>query len=257
MRLTGVAVLGALAASISAPAPANSETYEGYLTRLKEICAVECLKPRDLRRKARKQSKSNPSDLAVMMDVEYIRRVGDKYQLFNRDLERSNLETLAILGSAGIDVSGRSGAGGLPRSRGGQLTPDTVVIELDEQALSDLLNAVTAEPESVVKAKDGSSPEDADIVVEGEAEAKTAPNKIKPTMSALSGLLINRRIVVRGAPRLTPVWKGGRLDYRNKQVTLEVANVDDLVLLPRFDKEGEPVREDLDWLDKQSKKGAG
>jgi len=250
MRLAGLAVFGALSTAWALPTSAAAESYEGYLTRLKEICAVECLKPRDLRRKARKQSKSNPSDLAVMMDVEYIRRVGNKYQLFNRDLERSNLETLAILGAAGIDVSGRSGAGGLPRSRGGQLTPDTVVIELDEQALSDLLNAVTVEPEGTAAARVASSTKDADIVVEGEAE-KTAPKKIKPTMSALSGLLINRRIVVRGAPRLTPVWKGGRLDYRNKQVTLEVANIDDLVLLPRFDKAGEPVREDLDWLDKQ------
>ena len=253
MRLTGLVLLGALATAMAPPAPAKAETYEAYLTRLKEICAVECLKPRDLRRKARKQSKKNPSDLAVMMDVEYIRRVGDKYHLLSRDLERSNLETLAILGSAGIDVSGRTGAGGLPRSRGGQLTPDVIVIELDEQALSDLLNAVAPVPEAAAKTN-ASSSEDADIVVEGEAEKKAAPKKIKPTMSALSGLLINRRIVVRGAPRLTPVWKGGRLDYRNKQVTLEVANIDDLVLLPRFDKSGEPVREDLDWLDKQTAK---
>jgi len=250
MRLKSIGIVCALATVWTAPVPAAAETYDGYLTRLKEICAVECLKPKDLRRKARKRSKKDTSDLAVMMDVEYIRRAGDKYQLFNRDLERSNLETLAILGSAGIDVSGRTGAGGLPRSRGGQLTPDTLVIELDEQALSDLLNAVVVE-EPGKQGDARSTPAAADIVVEGETEPKAKTKKIKPTMASLSGLLINRRIVVRGAPRLTPVWKGGRLDYRNKQVTLEVANIDDLVLLPRFDKDGEPVREDMDWLEKQ------
>jgi hypothetical protein len=78
---------------------------------------------------------------------------------------------------------------------------------------------------------------DEDIVVEGDAPAK----KVKPTLSSLSGLLLNRRVVVRGSPRLTAVWKGGRLDYRNKQVTLEVDNVEDLVLLPRFDEDGEAI----------------
>ncbi|MEM1196891.1 MAG: hypothetical protein AAGH57_12365, partial [Pseudomonadota bacterium] len=53
-----------------------------------------------------------------------------------------------------------------------------------------------------------------------------------------------------GSPRLTPVWVGGRKDYRNKQVTLEVANADDLALLPRFDDEGEPIKDALPWAPK-------
>lgn len=240
MRIFTFGLAATLMASGFVASPASAEPYQLYLERLKEICEVECLKPKDLRRKARRQSKKDPSDLAVMMDVAYIRRAGEKYQLLNVDLERSNLETLAILGSAGIDTSGRSGAGGLPRSRSGQLTPDTVVIEVDEQALSDLLNAVVVDP-STGKRAEG---EEADIIVERETE----PKKVKPTLSSLSGLLLNRRVVVRGSPRLTAVWKGGRLDYRNKQVTLEVANVEDFVLLPRFDEKGEPLSEDVEAL---------
>ncbi len=240
MRVLCSGLTVALLAMAFASPPVSAEPYETYLERLKEICEVECLKPKDLRRKARRRSKRDTSDLAVMMDVAYIRRAGEKYHLLSRDLERSNLETLAILGSAGIDVSGRTGAGGLPRSRSGQLTPDTVVIEVDEQALSDLLNAVVVEPTSDQSGQVGGD----DIIVEGEAE----PKKIKPTLSSLSGLLLNRRVVVRGSPRLRAVWKGGRLDYRNKQVTLEVANVEDFVLLPRFDKEGKPLSEDVDAL---------
>lgn len=240
MRFFTLGMAGWLMAAGLVASPASAEPYQVYLERLKDICEVECLKPKDLRRKARRQSKKDPSDLAVMMDVAYIRRAGEKYQLLNVDLERSNLETLAILGSAGIDTSGRSGAGGLPRSRSGQLTPDTVVIEVDEQALSDLLNAVAVD----TSANSRGQLEGKDIIVEGEGK----PKKIKPTLSSLSGLLLNRRVVVRGAPRLTAVWKGGRLDYRNKQVTLEVANVEDFVLLPRFDESGEPLREDIDAL---------
>lgn len=243
MRIFSYGLAIPLTASVMAASPASAEPYQTYLERLRDICSVECLKPKDLRRKARRQSKKDASDLAVMMDVAYIRRAGEKYQLLNVDLERSNLETLAILGSAGIDTSGRSGAGGLPRSRAGQLTPDTVVIEVDEQALSDLLNAVVVEPIPTEGGR-AKTAEGEDIIVEGD----TPPKKIKPTLSSLSGLLLNRRVVVRGAPRLTPVWKGGRLDYRNRQVTLEVANVEDFVLLPRFDEDGKPISEDVDAL---------
>ncbi|MEM6493364.1 MAG: hypothetical protein AAF650_03195 [Pseudomonadota bacterium] len=242
-RFNALAVAVVALAVTASPSLANTqaETYEAYLARLSEICAVECLKPKQLRRKARRRSENKGADLAVMMDVAYIRRVGTKAQLLSVDLERSVLEDLAILGSAGIDVSGRTGAGGLPRSRDGNLTPDTVVIELDKQALSDLLN--TPLPAQVNAKRGDGKP---DIIVEGEAE----PAPVKPTLAALSGLLLNRRVVVRGSPRLTPVWVGGRKDYRNKQVTLEVANADDLALLPRFDDEGEPIKDALPWAPK-------
>lgn len=233
-----IAALPLFALTPTALATPQDETYETYLSRLAEICSVECLKPKDLRRKARRRSENKDSHLAVIMDVASVRRVGNKYQLLSVDLERSNLEDLAILGSAGIDVSGRTGVGGLPRSRDGNLTPNAIVVELDEQALSDLLNTPQAPAPSAKGAKPDSS-----IVVEGEGEKV----ETKPTLASLSGLLLNRRVVVRGAPRLTPVWVGGRKDYRNKQVTLEVANADDLAVLPRYDEEGEPVMDDLPW----------
>ncbi|MEO1648560.1 MAG: hypothetical protein AAFR32_07055 [Pseudomonadota bacterium] len=239
MGRTLIAFAAGGAALMLAPSPAFAETREAYLERLKVVCEVQCLKPRDFRRAARKQRDGEAKELAVMMDVLYVRRAGEKYQLMSADLERSNLETLAILGSAGIDVSGRTGAGGLPRSRDGNLTPDTIVIELDEQALADLLNTPSAQTDKPPVASD-----DDGIVVEGEAQ----PDKVKPTLASLKSRLLNRRVVVRGNFRLTPVWNGGRLDYRRKQVTLELDNSDDMVVLPRFDDDGEPIAEDIPWL---------
>ena len=197
MTLFRLALIGA--ASLTAPlaSPAAAETREAYLERLKVVCEVECLKPRDFRRAARKQRDGEAGELAVMMDVLYVRRAGEKYQLMSADLERSNLETLAILGSAGIDVSGRTA---------------------------------------------------------GEGEG--APDKVTPTLASLKSRLLNRRVVVRGNFRLTPVWNGGRLDYRRKQVTLELDNSDDMVVLPRYDEDGEPIADDIPWLeDKAAKNG--
>ncbi|MEO0700272.1 MAG: hypothetical protein AAFY81_11245, partial [Pseudomonadota bacterium] len=61
--------------------PVAPETREAYLERLRDVCSVECLKPRDFRRAARKQSKSDKSDMALMMDVRDIRRDEENYLL--------------------------------------------------------------------------------------------------------------------------------------------------------------------------------
>lgn len=228
-------VLAATAASLAFLSPASAnvpETREAYLERLRDVCAVECLEPRDFRRKARKQKSNDTSDLAVMMDVRSVRRDGDKYLLLSADLERSNLETLAILGAAGIDTSGRTGVGGLPRGGQANTNPNLIIIEMDEQAVADLLRIPvgSATPRPLLDAN-------GDIIVEGEIDKKSKT----PTIAELKNTYINRRIVVRGAPRLEPTWVGGRRDFRRKQVTLEVDNADDLVMLPRYDSDGNPI----------------
>ncbi|MEO0589739.1 MAG: hypothetical protein AAFZ11_04175, partial [Pseudomonadota bacterium] len=78
-----------------------------------------------------------------------------------------------------------------------------------------------------------------DIIVEGDVDLKQR----KPTLAKLSNQFINRRIVVRGTTRLEPTWIGGRRDYRRKQVSLIVDNADDLVVLPRYDEDGNPILE--------------
>jgi len=212
--------------------PAAADPYEDYLGRLKDVCTVDCLEPRDFRRKARKRDAADKSDMAVMMDVRDVRRDGEKYLLLSEDLRLSNLETLAVLGGAGIDVSGRTGIGGLPRGSAAPTNPDLIMIELDEQTVADLLRMPVGS--SVPRAQ----PDDAaDILVEGEAGRE----KRGPTIAELNNSFINRRIVVRGSTRLQPTWVGGRRDFRRKQVTLEVDNADDLALLPRYDDEGKAI----------------
>ena len=212
--------------------PAAAEPYDAYLERLRDVCSVECLKPRDFRRAARKQSKNDDSDMAVMMDVRDIRRDGEKYLLLSEDLKLSNLETLAILEGAGINTSGRTGVGGLPRGSSAPTNPNLIIISLDEQAVADLLRVPvgSAKPRPLLDAN-------GDIIVEGDPDLKQR----KPTLARLSNQFINRRIVVRGSTQLEPTWIGGRLDYRRKQVSLVVDNADDLVVLPRYDEDGNPI----------------
>ena len=215
--------------------PANANLYENrnvYLEQIKDVCSVECLKPREFRKKARKQASKDNADLAVMMDVRSIRRDGDKFVLLSLDLTRSDLETLAVLGAAGIDTSGRTGVGGLPRGDQAGTHPDMIVIEIDAQAVTDLLRAPAAPV--ALKSEEGLN---GDIIVESQTERQVD----RSMLAGLKTALINRRIVVRGSPRLQPTWVGGRLDYRNKQVTLEVDNADDLVMLPRYDEDGQPI----------------
>lgn len=236
MRNVLVLVCGAVALALAAPSHAQNESRDEYLARLKDICSVDCLKPRDFRRKARKQRNSTASDMAIIMDVRAVRRAGDKYELLSNDTERSPLVTQALLGSAGINTSGSNGVGGLPRNSRANTTPDLIIIELDEQAFADILNAVRPSEPSAKTVPGGEEAEDG-IVVEGDREKKVK----KPTLAALRTYFSNRRIVVRGKPRLEAAWVGARRDFRRKQVTLEVDNADDLALLPRYDDDGNPI----------------
>ena len=228
---------------MSAPSNAQSETREEYLARLKDICSVDCLKPRDFRRKARKQRNSDAKDMAIMMDVRAVRRAGEKFELLSADPERNPLVTQAILGSAGINTSGSNGIGGLPGNSRANTTPDLIIIELDEQAFLDFLNAAGWGKSVEQAAKSKRKADDDQIIVEAERDKKVK----KPTIGALSKYFSNRRVVVRGTPRLEAAWVGARRDFRRKQVPLQVDNADDLAILPRYDEKGEPIKEDLPW----------
>jgi len=73
--------------------------------------------------------------------------------------------------------------------------------------------------------------------VEGDTERKF----VEPSLTELRKHFRNRRVVVRGQPRLQAVWVGGRIDRRRKQVTLVVEDAKDIALLPRYNDDGEPV----------------
>ncbi|MEE4154278.1 MAG: hypothetical protein V2I27_08975 [Erythrobacter sp.] len=259
MKPSLVALALLACASLAEPAAAQSETRAQYLARLKEICAAQCLEPRPFQRAARKRSGlerngAESEDMAVIMDVADVRRNGDRFELFNLDLSTSDLETVQLLASAGVNTSSSTGIGGLPRGRGPELHPEVIVVSLDAQAFGDLLNPIAAASEE--EAGEGESDSagaaapqrgavgpDGRIIVEGAGKKQASQARREPGLSALRTTFRNRRIVARGTPKLTAQWVGGRIDRRNKQVTLLVDNADDLVLLPRYDENGEPILE--------------
>lgn len=234
MRRVMLLVCCGAASLLALPLPASSENREEYLSRLREVCAPGCMQPRELLRTARKRVASDESDLAIIMDVAEVRRSGSRFELLNLDLSRSVLEEIDILGSAGVNTSSRSGIGGLPRGSQGGTDPNLIIVEMDEQTLYDILNIPSPLPKGSVGTSDAG-----EIVVGGDRERVVA----KPTLGELRTFFRNRRVVVRGKPRLAVVMTGARRDFRRKQLTLELGNADDLVMLPRFDDNGDPVLE--------------
>lgn len=214
--------------------PASAEPYADYLARLRIVCEVDCLEPRDFQKAARKRESDVVTDMALIMDVVDVRRNGDRYQLLSMDLEGNALIERELLGSAGISTSSSNGIGGLPRSQQGGSQPNLIVIEIGEEALWEFLNAASPAVEGVLPVAVGEG-----IVVEGDRKF------IRPSLGTLRSHFRNRRVVVRGQPRLQPVLIGARRDFRRKQVTLDVDQAEHIVLLPRYDKNGEPIRQDL------------
>ena len=222
------------ALALTMPTSASAESYTDYLERLRDICSVDCLQPRRFQIAARKRLSNAVDDMAVIMDVVEVRQVGDKFELHNIAQDTSALVELELLGSAGIDTSFRNGIGGRTRNRVSGPSPEVVVIEIDKSTFMDILNtgALLAKPDTVgtTVAKKGG-----DILVEGDGEKKL----VEPSLPRLRSYFRNRRVVVRGQPRLTPVWVGARLDRRRKQVTLVLDNAEDIALLPIYDENGE------------------
>ncbi|EAQ27590.1 hypothetical protein NAP1_08357 [Erythrobacter sp. NAP1] len=224
----GIAALIALAT----PSPAIAETYQEYLSRLRDVCSAECMQPRQFQLAARKRDSGEDADMALIMDVAAVRLNGEKFELLSMDLQYSPLEELAILGSAGINTSSRNGIGGLPSARRGGTNPNLIIVQLDQQTFSDILNVATPLVQGEIRREEGEG-----IVVEGTREKEL----VEPSLTTLRTYFRNRRVVVRGQPELEAVFIGARRDFRRKQVTLVVDNPDDVVLLPRYDDEGEPV----------------
>ncbi len=228
MRFVGLAILSSFAALIGAIVPVSAETREDYLARLRQICEVECLEPRQLLNAARKRGSGDEVDIAGIFDIRFVSRDGDKFRLHTQAPRQADFWDLQQLSF------------GMPEFDGRTVTnANDIVIEMDEATLADLLR----QPVSGVNAVPGATG-NGDIVVEGDRDIRLD----KPTLLALSALLNDRRIAVRGKPRLVPALVGARRDFRKKKLSIVLDNADDLAMLPRYDKVGNPLPEDLPWL---------
>ena len=70
MRFLSVFAVIAAPLTLAAPSPASAETYQEYLTRLRDVCAVDCMQPREFQLAARKRaSRDADGDMALIMDV--------------------------------------------------------------------------------------------------------------------------------------------------------------------------------------------
>ena len=226
MRSVMLALGAALALGPAGPASAEAESRAAYLERLRDVCAVECLQPRDLLREARKRdwgaaSVEDSGDMAGIMDIVDVSRWNDKYLLFT-----------ALPQGPLFDFAGQQ----TPLSLRPVAMPNAIVIELDEATFFDLLRVpVPGSAEAQTPRLDA----EGNIIVERDRDMKFS----RPTLRTLRDTFRDRRIVVRGSPRLEAVFDGGRIDHARKKLFLQVDNADDLVLLPRFDKRGEPIFE--------------
>ncbi|MEE4199197.1 hypothetical protein [Erythrobacter sp.] len=226
--------MSAIALLFAMPSPASAETYQQYLERLRDICAAECLEPKQLQRAARKRSPSEEGDMAIIMDVAEVRQAGNRYELHNIRIDASPLIEQALLGSAGIDTSFGSGVGGLSRDRVTGRHPSVVVIEIDRDTLSDILNTKRLMTDRGDSEREAREEGEEAIVVDGEREVEL----LEPSVPKLRSYFRGRRVVVRGQPRLTATWVGGRIDRRRKQVTLVLESADRIALLPEYDEDG-------------------
>jgi hypothetical protein len=112
--------------------------------------------------------------------------------------------------------------------------PNTIVIELDEDTFFALLEIPTPSEQAAMLDEVGSGD---GILVDRDRRR----NYTRPTLGQLRSTFRNRRIVVRGQPRLEVAFVGARRDFRRKKLFVEVDNADHLAFLPRYDKDGEPI----------------
>ena len=208
------------------PSPAAAESREAYLERLREICAAQCLEPRDALREARRNGRGASEDVALIMDVADVTMWDDKY-LLHTDLPQVFDLDPELLGTEGFG----SNTPALSRPMTG---PNTIVVELDEDTFFALLNVPTPKEQAAMQAAQG---KDEGIIVKRDRGRLLS----RPTLAQLRDVFRNRRIVVRGTPRLEAVFVGARLDHRRPKLFVEVNNAAHLAVLPRYDKKGEPI----------------
>jgi hypothetical protein len=219
----------ALTCSLPGIAAAETrETREAYLDRLRDVCSVQCMQPRELLREARKRDwgaarVEEAGDMAGIVDIVDVSRWNDKYLLLT-----------ALPQGPQFDFSSQL----TPLSQRPVTMPNALVIELDEATFFDLMRVPV--PGSA-KARGPRVDAEGNIIVERDRDLKFS----RPTLNALRDTFRNRRIVVRGTPRLEAVFDGGRVNHAEKKLFLMVDNADDLVLLPRFDENGEPILDDI------------
>jgi hypothetical protein len=210
---------GAMVAALFASLPAAAGTREAYLESLRMICAPGCKGPRDLLRSARKEGRGADQDVAAMIDVADVSIWNGKYLL------HSSLADQAFNNALG----GRTPLFAPPIT-----SPNTIVVEMDEATFFNLLNVPTPEEQAAMQAEAERS---GGIVVERDRRR----NLTKPTLATLRSAFRNRRIVVRGQPRLEVPLVGARRDFRRKKLFIELNDAGDLAFLPRYDRNGEPV----------------
>ncbi|MGB3472415.1 MAG: hypothetical protein WBA51_16495 [Erythrobacter sp.] len=225
----------ALSAAVAINAPASAETRESYLERLSDICAVECMQPRQLLRAARKRGRGDKNDVAVIIDIAEVTLWNGKY-LLHSELPASTLN-IGLNNAIGRELGNHLG-NRTPRASRPETGANTIVIEMDEATFFDLLNVPTPQ-EQAAQAKNttASAGEDGEIIVERDRRRMFT----RPTLNKLRSTFRNRRIVVRGTPRLDIVFTGARRDFRRKKLFIELDNADDLAVLPRYDDDGEPI----------------
>jgi hypothetical protein len=198
--------------------PASSETRENYLSRLRAICEGGCLQPRELLRTARQRRPSATGEMAGIIDIAYVSQRNDKFLLHEQEPNPLDMSELDF---------------GMPQlEQSPQVNVNRIVVELDEQTVRDLLGT----PSAVVAPGRGET-EDGEIIVEGDRDSKV----VRPSLEALENMFRNRRIVVRGSPRLDVGFVGARRDRRRKMLTIIPSNADDLILLPRYGDDGEAI----------------
>jgi len=218
--VTGLSL--AALALVTVPQAAPAETRAAYLDRMRAICADGCLQPRHLLRTARRLPPDAMPQLSAIVDIGDVAVRGDTYVLLQRAPNLYDMTELDF-GMPHLDQSPISDR-------------NNIRIEMSEDTLFDLLNLPRAAAAPPAARMSGAGEEDA-ILVPGTRDRAFE----KPSLAALKAHFRNRRIVVRGQPRLDVVFAGARLDRRHKQLTLMLASADDLVLLPRYDKAGNPV----------------
>jgi len=218
MRLPIILAAAALTA-VFIPNPVSAEARESYLERLRMICEPGCLGPRDLLRSVRKRGGGADQDVAAVINVAAVSVWNGKYMLHSGQGDQA-FDT--ALGSQ-TPLQSRPVTG-----------PDTVVVEMDEATFFDLLNVPTPQEQAAMRAKAG---REGGIIVERDRSR----NFTKPTLNSLRSMFRNRSIVVRGQPRLEAVFVGARKDYRRKKVFIALDGASDLVFLPRYDRNGEPI----------------